>query len=223
MSKENKKKAIKWFIEEIVAELAEGNSNIQMYRDVFDSMTEKEMDKLAQRCKDRTLVLPYYCPNLHEDVKINDIFKVADSIGLEFFKHLIMTDTVSGVRYKSKYPYMILRSVVRRQSNHMVFAKSVHGDGVGTDAITGQVLTADKTSKLTLPEVAGLTLAGNEEVVYEYINVRGGNVEALNQMKQRLLNDGEYTLKEAKALNTLPESVLAFKYYLAGMHLDINI
>lgn len=92
-----------------------------------------------------------------------------------------------------------------------------------TDNLSGQVIGASKTSKVTLPELLNMSAQHQHEAVYELIGVRGGNTKGLREAKRSLINHGEYSLEDIKKLGSRSEALTTANTLLRGMMYKSNL
>jgi len=219
----NRQAVTKWFIDKIDS-LQPGNANVAMYTDYFAKLSDPEFKDLMAKLAKEEITLPYYASNLHDkDVGVTEALKVADSLGLNFFQRLWLTDDISGIKYLTPEKYFIVTLPIRRQAQHVDKGKSVAVTNTYNDTLTGQAAGPSKTSRLSLPEIINLEALGMHNAILELINVRGGNVPGFRLAKRRTLDTGIYTLKEVEDLNTRPTSTSTLHSFLTAMMLQSNL
>lgn len=219
----NRKKATDWFIGQLKA-LAPKSPNIAMYEEFFKGLTDKAFGELMVKLEAGEAVLPYYQSNLSKDVlTINQILKVADGLGINFFKRIWMVDPVTGARYLTNEKYFIVDLPIRRQQEHVTKKKSVAENSKFTDAWTGQAMGPSAASKISLIELMILEAAGHDKAIEELIKVRGGDIAAFRESRRKLATQGSYNLKEIEDMNTRPTSSETLSTLLKGMHIDNNV
>lgn len=212
-----------WFINKI-DELKPGNKNVAMYKAYFAGLSDDEFEILMDEEVSDIKTLPYYAPNLAEkDVDIENALKVADELGLNLFQRVWMVDPVSGVKFLSTVKYFIVTTQLRRQAQHVSHGKTVAEDSVHTDILTGQAIGPSDTTHLSLPEIMNLEAVGLHSSIEEMLNIRGGNQRGFIEAKQRLINNGQYSLNAIKDLGYRPTSIETMHSFLLGMHFDNNI
>ena len=218
----NRVEVTKWFVDKINL-LQPGNSNVAMYKEYLSSLSDVEFSELMAKLKSGDIILPYYSANLHDkDVGITEALKVGDSLGINFFQQLQITDDISGTTYITPERYFIVYLPIRRQSQHVDKGKSVAKNNKYTDTLTGQATGPSRTSRLSLPEIINLESAGLHSAILEFINIRGGNILGFREAKRSTLDTGQYTLKDIGELGSRPTSTATLHAFLLGMMLDNN-
>jgi hypothetical protein len=216
----NKAEVVKWFIDHL-REIQPDSKNIEMYEQHFSEMSEEDFRILMQ---ESTITLPWYAANLvDESVDIERAMKVGESLGINFFQQLWMTDTVTGVKYLTPEQYLILTLIVRRQSQHLTKGLSVTENANSTDTLTGAATGKSTASQLSLPEIVNLDAMGLHHNLDELTNVMGGNIDGNKFAKRQLIETGDYSLKEVKALDSRPTVVDTLSDFLTAMHFKNNL
>lgn len=219
----NRKKAEKWFIEQIT-KLDPDSPNIKMYEEFFKDLSDKEFDKLMKDIEDGVVVLPYYSTNLSKKpMDISKILKLADDLGINFFQRIWLTDPVTGTKYLTPHEYLVIDLPIRRQQQHLVKGKSVVENSKYTDPLTGQPTGPSRSSRLSLPEIMILESAGHLSMIEELMKVRGGDNLAYREARRLMIEQGTYNLETIEELQSRPSSTETLKAFLFGMHIDNNL
>ena len=219
----NRKKATEWFIE-MVRKLNPDSDNVKMYEDLFGSMSDREFDALMTRIEKGETILPYFTSNLSKTVmRIDDILKVGDELGIDFFQRIWIVDPKTKVKYLTPKKYLIVDLAVRRQQQHLVKGKSLAENSKYTDPLTGQATGPSRTSRLSLPEIMILESSGHHTSIEEMIKVRGGDNVAHRESRRLTVEQGGYDLDTIEELDSRPTSTETLKAFLFGMHIDNNL
>jgi len=215
--------ATKFFIDKIDS-IQPGNDNVEMYKTYFKGLSDKAFSTLMDKLESGEETLPFYIPPLKgKPLSIQTLLNVGDSLGIDFFQQLWLTDSITGVKYLTTQKYLILDIPVRRQSQHLMKGKSVSLNSKYTDNLTGQATGVSRSSRISLPEIMSLESAGHVKSIEEMIKVRGGDPVALRKAKRLLIDRGYYNLDEIAELGTRPISTETTRAFLLAMHLDNNI
>ena len=216
----NKKEVVEWFINKL-REIQPESKNIEMYTAHFNEMSEESFRVLME---ESAITLPWYSANLVDtDVDIKRAMGVGESIGIEFFQQLWLTDAVTDVQYLTPEKYLILTLIVRRQSQHLTKGLSVTENANFTDTLTGAATGKSNASQISLPEIVNLNAIGLHHNLDELTNVMGGNVDGNKFAKRQLIETGEYSLAEIKAIDSRPTVVDTLSDFLTGMHFKNNL
>jgi hypothetical protein len=219
----NRKKATQFFID-YITKLDAKSKNIEMYKEYFNGISDKEFDNLMKQIENDETILPYYVTNLGEQVmEISKILKVADELGIDFFQRIWLTDALTGVRYLTPHKYMVLDLPVKRQKQHLIKGKSTVENSKFSDPLTGQATGPSRSSRLSLPEVMILESSGHKSAIEEFMKVRGGDNIAYREARRLTIEQGGYNLETIDALNSRPTSTETLKAYFFGMHIDNNL
>jgi hypothetical protein len=127
------------------------------------------------------------------------------------------------MKYLSKHEYFIIRTVIRRQSQHLEKGKSVTVDSRVVDVLTGQPVGDSKTCRFSAPELIVLDSLRLDNSINELLNVKGGNVKAYRNAKISMANTGTWTIDEVTKGGHRPTSTGTFKAFLYGMHIESNL
>lgn len=219
----NRKKAEKWFIDQIT-KIDPESPNIKMYQEFFKEMSDREFDKLMTRIEEGEVILPYFSSNLSKKpMSMQRILAVADDLGINFFQRIWLTDPVTEVRYLTPHEYLVVDLPIRRQQQHLVKGKSVVENSKYTDPLTGQPTGPSRSSRLSLPEIMILESAGLYSMIEELMKVRGGDNTAYREARRLIIEQGTYHLENIEALESRPTSTETLKAFLFGMHVDNNL
>lgn len=218
----NRAEVTKWFIDKL-NQLQPGNRNVETYTTYLNALTDLEFSELMVKLKNGDTILPYYAANLYDrDVGITEALKVGDSLGINFFQQLLITDDISGTTYLTPERYFIVHLPIRRQAQHVDKGKSVALNNKYTDTLTGQATGPSRTSRLSLPEIIYLESANLTSAITEFINIRGGNVLGFREAKRQTLNTGQYSLHDIGELGSRPTSSATLHALLLGMAYENN-
>lgn len=218
----NRKLAESEFLKRIKA-ISTNDDNYNMYVEYFKSLSDAAFDKMVSKLEQGD-ILPYYSANMGKNpVDITKVLKVGDSLGIDFFERIWMTDSLTGTRYLSADKYMIVDLPIRRQAQHLTKGKSVTENSRYVDELTGQPTGPSRTSRMSLPEIMILESAGHDSSIKELIKTRGGDNEAFRASRRQLMDTGEYSLDVMDQLNSRPSSTESLRAFLLGMHIDNNV
>ncbi len=215
-----KRKAAQTDILKYIDAIAKGGQNKKLYEDLFKSMSDKEFDKFMLGLKNKTITLCVVVPHdgsVKITVKNNE--KVAKSLGYEFFQRLRMVDSDTKESYLTPNKYFVYKLPVRRTAQLLIKGISVPKDIKSTDALTGQVANASRSSKITMPETQMLIGMGLEDTVEELLKFRGGDLGSRNAMMNILYKQGRVDKKTLEEYGTGVEATKTLKNYFLGAHI----
>ena len=218
-----KRKLVEAHILKYIDMLEPSGTNTKLYEELFKSLNDNDFDQLMSdvRDKKRKLVV-LYVPNMKINLKLANIFKVADEIGLEIFERINLIDEATGRKYLTPHKYMVVRLPVRRLKQLLMSKISIPEGDSKTDTFTGQVIAPDKGSSISAVESQVILSKGLTVSMMELLNVRGGNTEAYSNMKSQLQETGRASLNEIDTDSRVRSSVV-LSTYLRSMLLDNNL
>ena len=219
----NRKKAeatlLKW-----IEELEGGTENVNIYKEMMAKMSNKEFDQWMQALESEEEILAFFTPNGKKRVLSSErAISVGEKLGVKFFERVWLTDPVSGERFLTPLPYMILTVRVARQSQHLIKGISVAENDRVIDNLTGQVTGVSKSAKISLPELLQLQAKGLDASILELIKVRGGDPKAERYMKESVGQSGTFSVEGAKALGSKPTVTKSLRALFLSIHLDSTI
>lgn len=219
----NRKKAeatlLKW-----IEELEGGTENVTIYKEMMAKMSNKEFDQWMQALESEEEILAFFTPNGKKRVLSSErAISVGEKLGVKFFERVWLTDHVTGERFLTPLPYMILTVRVARQNQHLIKGISVAENDRVIDNLTGQVTGVSKSAKISLPELLQLQAKGLDASILELIKVRGGDPKAERYMKESVSQSGTFSVEGAKALGSKPTVTKSLRALFLSIHLDSTI
>lgn len=197
--------------------------NTKVMRARLGSCTDKEFDYYMAMLKDGKEVLSIETPNMIVTLHYENIEKAAKFLGVEFFHHLHIKDSATGVEYITPEKAMILELPFRRLQQTIYEKLSVPTSDRKIDGFTGQVTGDDRSSSITQPEIQALDAQGFKSVLEEFVVAKGGNINAYAKMKQSLEETGEATLADSIDPASVSRSTAILDAYLLSMGYESNL
>jgi len=188
----------------------------------FRHKCERAVDKNGNLKVDDIFPLRIEMPSLHTKFDLNNILNLAEEMGLKLFQRLWRPDPVTGDKYLTPIPYLILPIPVARPQQTIEKKLSVAEDDRTIDAMTGQTVGRDKASGLSNPEIQILYSRGLTATLRELVTVRGGNVRAYAEFRSNLESAGTSSLESLDNSSRTRTSIV-LQCLLEGMHLKSNI
>jgi len=216
-----KRKKVEEYIIKYVTKITHGDKkNAELYQGLFKSMNDKQFNDFMIKLRDDKVTLSVIVPN-GGDVKITveNNFKVAKEIGLEFFQQLKMGATKNMPAYQTPNKYLVYKLPVRRAAQLLTKKISIPKDDKTIDSLTGQVTGKSQSSKLTLPELQILIGMGMKASVKELMKARGGDLGEANALNQLLYKNGQVSQDAISPYSTGVKSTKTLKQYLNAMHI----
>jgi len=221
--KNPKRKKVEDYILKNVGQLDRSGLNVKRYKELFAKMDDNLFDRWMQEIRDdRKKVLTFQAPNMKVTVEFEDIFEVADRIGLKLFERIKLWDSTTKRYFTTPQEYMIVMLPARRLKQYLKSKISIPESDTVTDLFTGQVIKPDKGSSVSLVEIQTMFSKGLTQTITEVANVRGGNIHSYAAMKAQLEETGEAHLSDLDQGNRVRSSVVV-NSYLTSLLLQSNI
>ncbi len=217
----SKRKQVEEYILKYIGKIVTGEENINLYKDLFKSMSDKEFDEFMYKLKDRQITLSIIVPNGYKNTKVSveNNFKVAKEIGYEFFQRIKVTGDPEIPDYITPNKYLVYKLPIKRAAQLLSKKISIPESDKKIDTLSGQVTGESKSSKLTLPELQILIGLGLKDSVKELMKIRGGDLGSTNAMTAMLYKQGMATQQNIEQYSTGVVSTKSLKAYLNSMHI----
>lgn len=195
--------------------------NETYWRNRFKAMSDADFDKFMHCLKDGTENIHMYVPPLKVHLRNADLIDAAHRLGVKLMHRIWMTDDNTGLKYLTPEEYLVIQLPVRRQQQLWDEKVSVPEDDKQVDGMTGQVTGDSKACAITNPEIHIMQARNLDASLYEYVNVRGGNIHNYGEFKRSLEETGRVSLKQLDGTSRTRVAVVA-GILLRGMMLDSN-
>lgn len=218
------RKAAEAFILQFCKDIEPTGYNLEIYKKVFESMSDKDFDTYMKNIRDGTAYLVLFKP-LYEakGLTVENNLKVAEKYGLKFFEKLIYSGNENAPDYKTPIEYLVVDLPYRRQSQTLVKKVSIPENNKVIDELTYQPTGDSKGAKISYPELQVLIGMGLENTISELIRFRGGDRNGFNAYNAMFLRYGNANLKTLENYATGVESTKTLKAYLTAMHISNTI
>lgn len=219
----NRKAAEATFLK-LLEEFCPGNPNVEIYRERFKIMSDKEFAGMIQSWHDDSAIPPYIEPNQskHPRVSVKGNLAFLRKHGYEPFQRIWMKNS-DGSRTLSNFKYLILPLPVRRQAQHLVKKISIPSHNRTVDEFTGQPRGDSKGSKISYPEIGVLDSLGLNASLEEFLIYRGGDNKGFAAMNTKIIDTGSASFEEVANARSGVESVKIFSAFLKAAHLGNNL
>lgn len=218
------RKAAEALVLKLIGEMIPGDqANIQIYKDLFAGMDDKNFEAWVEGLESGRLRLAIVAPNLAEKkITIENNLALAKKYGHEFFERLVIDPGNETPPYLSYDKYLVVDLPLRRQAQLLVKKISIPQDNKSIDDLTGQPTAGGKSrgSKLSYPEIQIMAALELDENVTEMIKYRGGDVKGFNAMNDAIAKTGGVSLKTIEHLGTKVKSTETLSTFLTCMHIS---
>lgn len=218
-----KRKEIEDFILEVVGELEPSGYNTKIYKERFSKMNDKEFHIFMESLRDNIHAkLTLLVPPFKVVIQLENCFKAAKILGINFFKRLKLWDPISKRYFVTPEKYMILRLPVRRLKQYLYDGLSVPDSDRRLNPLTDQVVKPDKGSAISYPQAQMIAEKGLVTTLHELFSIRGGDLEAYSKMKAEIEETG-YTTTSVMEGTAGVRSAQTLRTLLNAMHLKTNL
>lgn len=216
------RKAIEAKILKVMSLLDPAGDNTKRWQEFFGKMTDQGFSQFMRYLKEKKTALDIVMPNMKKTLVISDLLKAAKEVNLQLSHRLWLPDrTRPGKKYLTNEKYLVLTLPIRRAQQAIDKKMSVPSRDRHTDALTGQVVSDDKASAISAPEIQSLNVRGLHNTLSEIVRVRGGDVNAYGDFNRQLQENGEAKLADLDP-RTRAKSAVISRILLQGMGIDSN-
>ncbi len=219
--------AQKAFIDEIVkwvSMIIPNSTYPKVLRQTLEAMGEDEFEEYVSHLEKTDGIVPIVIPNMVESgISVKRNLDVAKKMGHEFFQHLILTDPITGLTYRTPIKYLVVMLPVRRQQQLLEEKISIPTHNRQVDDLTGQPTGESKGASLTFPETQILRSQEMFLVLRELLKYRGGDIRGFQAMNRAISNRGGVSLAELGEEPTEVKSTKTLRVILLCAHLDNNV
>ena len=207
---------------EVVQTMDPSGDNTKYWKGFFSKLDDKGFAEFMNLLKEKKAQMFITMPNMKKTLRIGDLLKAAEKVGLKTSQRLWMPDRTSGKKFLTNQKYLILTLPIRRAQQEWDKKLSVPSRDRKVDALTGQVIAEDKGCSLSAPEIQSLNVRGLHNVMSELVRVRGGDVHAYGDFNRQLQENGSAQLSTLDP-STRARSATIAKVLLQSMMLDNNL
>jgi hypothetical protein len=213
--------AFEKIIIDTIDEMMPGSDMVNIYKQMFASMSDSQLDEYVQELKTEKANLFIIAPNLtNAPLEVSRNIDIAKSrFNYDFWQNLYTPDNDGVSGYLTPNRYICMYLPVRRQAQMLQKKISVSDTIHSIDNFTGTASSKGKTSRMSFPEIQILASKGLDETTAELISVRGGDQGAFKAFNTSIERTGGVSLKAIVPYSTGVRSKHSLKVYLTGAHL----
>lgn len=217
-----KRKKVQDHILKHIQMLDPSGTNTERYTKFFNDLSDTQFDEYMHDLKDKKDQVYIYIPNLKLNLEMGNIFTAADSLRLDIFERIWLTDTATRNTYLTPQKYLILELPIRRVRQYLQHKLSVPDSDKRIDLLSGQVVKPDKAASLSLVEMQTLSARDLHYTIAELAKYRGGDINAYAEFRRQLEESGSVKIS-LDGTGSISRSTVVLDVLLSGMHIESNI
>lgn len=197
--------------------------NLDYFKNMFAKMSDDKFRTFIDMIRDQGYI-PVYQPNLTpERPDIDHLIDLCEKLGEKVYHHLTLTD-FNDPSFEMETPkkYLVTWGTIRRQIQTLENKISIPDGSDTIDQLSGQVVGSDKGSSLSGTEAGILNSKDMTDCILEFVNPRGGNVEAYQQLESMIINNGYADLEDI-VTEGRPTAVESLDTFLISAQVKSNI
>ena len=219
-----KRQKVQDYILTYIKKIVDGNENIELYKNMFDSMTDKEFDIFMNKLKNGEVHLSIVSPNDGKvRVSVENNLKIAKELGFDFYQRVKVTNHPDYPDHLLPNKFLTMILPIRRVQQLLSKKISIPEHNLAIDQLTGQVTGKSKSAKFSYPEQQIAIAMGLKKTSVELAKVRGGDQGAAKALNDQMYNDGEASLADAMMSSTSVRSTKTLKSFLNAMHIKSTL
>ena len=220
----SKRQQVTDFIVNSIDSILPDGFNKERTRQFLEKMTDAQFEQYIKDLGTEKERLVLIAPNGEETkLELERNFKVANDLGISFFKRIWFSTPDGKGKYLSQDKYLVIKLPVRRQSQMLVKKISIPEDNRSIDKLTGQPAGKSKGSKISYPEVQMLASLGLNNTLSEFMKYRGGDLKGFQAMNTMISRTGGVSLNAIEPYSGKVQSTETLSAYLTAMHLTNNL
>lgn len=204
-----------------IEKIIPNSPNVEMYKTMFDKMSDEEIEQFVEDLKTRKRRISIIVPNNAKyklNVKRN--LDLAKEWNHSFFERIYMDPGNGLPKYLTPKKYLVMLLPIKRQAQHLVKKISIPEDNKTIDDLSGQPTGPSKGSKISYPETQILTALNLDNSLLELLKFRGGDIKGFDALNTSISRTGGVSLKAIEKLGTQVKSTVTLSTLLTGMHLE---
>ena len=219
-----KRQKVQDYILTYIKKIVTGNENVELYKDMFNSMTDAEFDIFMNKIKNGEIHLSIVSPNDGKiRVSVENNLKIAKELGFDFYQRVKVTNHPDYPDHILPNKFLTMILPIRRVQQLLSKKISIPEHNLQIDQLTGQVTGKSKSAKFSYPEQQIAIAMGLDKTSVELAKVRGGDQGAAKALNDQMYMEGEASLSDAARFSTSVRSTKTLKAYLNAMHIKSTL
>jgi hypothetical protein len=208
-----KRQIVEEYIYKYVDMVDPTGSNTDRYKRIFSKMSDAQFHDFMTKLKNKKATLYIIAPPGKVTIELNNLFKAAKELNIDFFEQIWLTDRHTGKRYLTPNKYMVVNIPIRRLRQYLKHKMRLPNSDMKTDPLTGQVILEDRAATLSFVEVQELYAYNFKNTLLELFKIRGGDKNAYADLKNKINEVGSASLNDV-APNSLVRSTVVLSQFL---------
>ena len=202
----------------VITATDKSGKNTEILKQFFSKASDDDFIKMMKAG------VPIYAP-VGGPVKITHTnnLKVAKKLGLLLEQRLYLTDPKTGLCQRTRWPHILLKLPVRRQTQMIDKKLSVAKHDKIRDKLTGQVTGPSKSSGVSFPEAYVMFSGSYDSTLEEMLHGRGGNEKLNRAFYKSIRETGRGYIKIPGAENTASKATRTQSAIFKAIHIGNNI
>jgi hypothetical protein len=215
------KQAIKALVSKVYDLIDPSGYNTDAFVKMVDGMSDTAFKQWIAQLESGEARLTIEMPNMVSRMSVEKLLKAAELTETKLFQQIVHKDISTGIEYETPHKYPILELPIRRTQQVIEKKMRIPGNDNSIDAMTGQVSSSAKASAIGKEEIQILYNRGLENVLKEFLQVRGGDPELFAKMVQQLEETGQADVDTDDPMTKTRVSETVNTLF-AGMQLETN-
>jgi hypothetical protein len=208
------------FILHWLDQLAPGNSNVGVYRELFKGMDDAAFETFIRDLETGKRFLVFISPNFTaQPLTLENNLRIAKALGHEFFQQLWIGQKGDSPAYLTPVKYLVLDLPLRRASQLLIKKIRVPEHTKTVDLLTQQPTGDSRGSRVSYPELQVLAAMGLDDAIVELIKYRGGDRRGYAAYSGMLSKYGTANMKTLANYADGVASTRTLRTFLQAMHL----
>lgn len=218
------RKAFTDFVVKNVGEIIPKAPYVKVLKEQLEALSDEQFEAYVTYLEENDGTIPIVVPNFSEvKIDVNRNIALGKKLGHEFFQHLILTDPVTGLTYRTPIKYLVMQMPLRRQQQLLEEKISIPDTNRRVDDLTGQPTGPSKGASWTFPEAQVMRSQAAYRALEEGFKYRGGDIKGFQAMNRAVMETGGVSLDDLQKTPTDVKSTDTLRTYLLAAHLDNNL
>lgn len=211
------------FILEFIKEVTKSDLNVNLYKDLFKEMSDKDFTEMMVKFRDGDILNIIVDSDASKNnISVENNLNIAKKYKRPMFQHVVThgNDKIPSTTSLHKHYLQIIP--FRRTKQTVEKGVSISVDSKHVDILTGQPSGVSASAKISNPETQILIGMGLERTATE-LNVDRSDSQRSNILISGIKKYGDIPDEIVDKYGEQTRTSQTLKAYLAGMHLTMNL